>query len=244
MFETIHMSRFYSYSVCLCLLLLSISWKASAQAAVVIGEPKASEKYSRESVEKALREGTANLLMMGGVAPVIHRGQEKFKEKYGVGYYDFGEYLECTPREMRVYNEVIFEWLNQQYGKEWQKDVISDVVGLDKWLLYQDAVSYFMVESKPTFNGGSINEFSKWLNAHVVMEEMIEEQLMVSSRVNINILLSEEGEIIDIDNRGLDTAVSSAFIKAIQQAPKWSPGLQNGVPCKVYIPFISIVDFR
>ena len=114
------MPRFYSYSVCLCLLLLSVSWKASAQAAVVIGEPKVSEKYSRESAEKALREGTANLLIVGGIAPVYYRGQEKFKKKYGVGYYDFGDLVEGTSQERRAYNEVIFEWLNQHYGKKWQ----------------------------------------------------------------------------------------------------------------------------
>ena len=238
------MPRFYSYSVCLCLLLLSVSWKASAQAAVVIGEPKVSEKYSRESAEKALREGTANLLIVGGIAPVYYRGQEKFKKKYGVGYYDFGDLVEGTSQERRAYNEVIFEWLNQHYGKKWQEDVRPDVVGLDKWLLYQDAIPYTQVESKPTFNGGSINEFAKWVNARAVVEEMIEEQLLVSSKVIIDILLSEEGEIIDIDNRGLDTAVSSAFIKAIRQAPRWSPGLQDGVPCKVYIRFYTIVDFR
>ena len=238
------MLRLYSYSVCLCLLLLGFSWKASAQAAVVIGEPKVSDKYSRESAEKALREGTANLLIVGGIAPVIYRGQEKFKKKYGVGYYDFGDLVECSHQEMRAFNEVIFEWLTQLYGKKWQEDVRPDVAGLDKWLLYQDAVLYSKAEFKPTFNGGTINEFSKWVNAHVVLEEGIEEQYMVSTKVNINILLSEEGEIIDIENRGLDTAVSRAFIKAIRQAPKWSPGSQNGVPCKVYIPFFSIVDFR
>ncbi len=239
------MPRFYSYSVCLCLLLLSFSWKASAQAAIVIGEPKVSEKYSRESAEKALKEGTANLLMItGGTVYVIHSGQEKFKKKYGVGYHDFGEYLECSYRDMRAYNEVIFEWLNQHYGKKWQKDVRPDVVGLGKWLLYQDAIPYSQVETKPTFNGGSINEFAKWVNARAVVEEMIEEQLLVSSKVRIDILLSEEGEIIDIDNRGLDTAISSSYIKAIRQAPRWSPGLQDGVPCKVHIPFSMFVDFR
>ena len=238
------MSRFYSYSVCLCLLLLSFSWRASAQAAVVIGEAKVSEKYSRESAEKALRERTANLLIVGGIAPLHYRGQEKFKKKYGVGYYDFGDLLQCSYRDMRAYNEVIFEWLNQHYGKKWQKDVRPDVVGLGKWLLYQDAIPYSQVESKPTFNGGSINEFSKWVNARALVEEMKEEQLSVSSKVKIDILLSEEGEIIDIDNRGLDTAVSRAFIKAIRQAPRWSPGLQDGVPCKVYIQFYAIVDFR
>ena len=131
------MLRFYSYSVCLCLLLLGFSWKASAQAAVVIGEPKVSDKYSRESAEKALREGTANLLIVGGIAPVIYRGQEKFKKKYGVGYYDFGDLVECSHQEMRAFNEVIFEWLTQLYGKKWQEDVRPDVAGLDKWLLYR-----------------------------------------------------------------------------------------------------------
>ena len=235
------MPRFYSYSVCLCLLLLSFSWKASAQAAIVIGEPKVSEKYSRESAEKALKEGTANLLMItGGTVYVIHSGQEKFKKKYGVGYHDFGEYLECSYRDMRAYNEVIFEWLNQHYGKKWQKDVRPDVVGLGKWLLYQDAIPYSQVETKPTFNGGSINEFAKWLIARAE----IEEQFMVSTRLKIDLLLSDEGEIIDVDNQGLDSAVSWAFIKAIRQAPRWSPGLQDGVPCKVYIRFYTIVDFR
>lgn len=238
------MLRLYSYSVCLCLLLLGFSWKASAQAAVVIGEPKVSDKYSRESAEKALREGTANLLIVGGIAPVIYRGQEKFKKKYGVGYYDFGDLLEGSSQGRRAYNETIFEWLNLHYGKKWQKDVRPDVVGLNRWLLYQDAVPYSMVESKPTFNGGTINEFSKWVNAHVVIKDGLEEQFVASSKVDLNILLSEDGEVIDVDNRGSDTAVSRAFIEAVRQAPKWSPGSQNGVPCKVYIPFFAIVDLR
>ena len=56
-------------------------------------------------------------MITGGTVYVIHSGQEKFKKKYGVGYHDFGEYLECSYRDMRAYNEVIFEWLNQHYGK-------------------------------------------------------------------------------------------------------------------------------
>lgn len=86
------------------------------------------------AAKKALEEGKAELLLIGGSSPSIVKGQEKFKKKYGVDYYDF----DCTPsfsnEEIARWNCVIFEWLNAHYGDSWQKDVRTDVIGFKEWM--------------------------------------------------------------------------------------------------------------
>ena len=59
--------------------------------------------------------------------------QAKLKEKYGIGYNDFGDLPACSDEEMIAYNAVLFSWLYDHYGLEWLNDVRSDVEGLREW---------------------------------------------------------------------------------------------------------------
>lgn len=73
--------------------------------------------------------GRPKLLILGGIAPIVYVGQEKFEEKYGVGYHDYG----CISPDykcMLEYNQAVFDYLDQTQGKKWRKEVRKDVVGL------------------------------------------------------------------------------------------------------------------
>jgi len=79
--------------------------------------------------EYEIKKGNPRLLILGGIAPVFYRGQEKFEKKYRVKYYDFG--CDVPARECAVdYNKKIFEYLDRKYGKGWRKEVRNDVEGL------------------------------------------------------------------------------------------------------------------
>ncbi len=71
------------------------------------------------------------LLISGGIAPIVYVGQEKFEEKYGIEYHDYG----CISPDykcMKEYNQTVFDYLDQTRGKKWRKEVRKDVVGFKK----------------------------------------------------------------------------------------------------------------
>jgi hypothetical protein len=161
----------------------------------------------------------------------------------------FGDVIDGSPQEMKLYNYTIFEWLDDKYGKQWIQDVRKEVVGYGTWVLYQDAVPYLLCQTKPIFNGRSSTstgrsdiDFSFWVIQHMEVEE----PYRISGHVTVRVLLSEEGEILDIDDIGRIpyTYLSAAFIRAMRTAPKWTPGYHNGKPCKVLMTIPVHIDFR
>ena len=81
--------------------------------------------------QRDISEHKPRLLIIGGIAPVWYESDPEFQEKYGVTYFDFGcisPGSECASQ----YNNVIFKYLDQKYGKSWRKEVRKDVVGFKK----------------------------------------------------------------------------------------------------------------
>ena len=75
--------------------------------------------------------GIPKLLISGGIVPIVYEGQEKFEEKYGVVYHDYG----CISPDHKCvveYNQTVFDFLDQEQGKKWRKEVRKDVVGVKK----------------------------------------------------------------------------------------------------------------
>jgi len=86
-------------------------------------------EVSSETAGLDLKNGKAYLLSYGGIARTVYLGENKFEEKYGVKYYEYGcssPAYECVVQ----YNKRIFEYLDEKYGKKWREDVNKDVVGL------------------------------------------------------------------------------------------------------------------
>lgn len=245
------MKRLYlQYLAFLLLLVVSPASFAQEVSSIITESVPVSEKYSVESAKIALENGTAELVAICGTALILNsRKDNLFKEKYGVGIKVFGDVIDGSPQELKRYNYAIFEWLDEKYGKGWIKDVRKEVVGYDRWVLYQDAVPYLLCQIKPTFNGGTQTatgrsdiDFSFWVIQHMEVEE----PYRIPGRVTVRVLLSEEGEILDIDDIGRtpNTYLSAAFIRTMRTAPKWTPGYHNGKPCKVLMTIPAHIDFR
>lgn len=91
------------------------------------------EAYSAKIAKDKWLSGEANFLLQGGIAPVAYIGQEKFKEKFGVDYEDFGCITHCSKSQMEEYNTVIMDYLTAKFGNEWLKHIRKDVPGVDKY---------------------------------------------------------------------------------------------------------------
>lgn len=86
-------------------------------------------EFDKSKAIEDLKKGKPKLLLIGGIAPVHHLGQEKIEKKYGFEYYDFG----CTPPPMKCvidYNKTIFKHLDTRF-KSWRKNIREDVIGLN-----------------------------------------------------------------------------------------------------------------
>lgn len=88
--------------------------------------------YNRQQALDDIRNGKANLLVPGGFAPVIYLTDKDFKEKYKVGYYVFGCIAPDMDECLVLYNQTIFQYLDNNYGKKWRKNVRKDVMGLKR----------------------------------------------------------------------------------------------------------------
>lgn len=86
-------------------------------------------EVNQEIAEIDIKFNKPRLLIIGGIASVIYKNQEKFERKYKIEYFDFG----CvSPDEecIKQYNKCIFKYLDTKFGQKWRDEVRKDVVGL------------------------------------------------------------------------------------------------------------------
>ena len=92
---------------------------------------KAGCEYSKEQAEKDWKNKKPKLLLVGSIAPTANSPSDtKFEKKYGIEYFDFG----CEPpieECIKIYNERIFELMDESNGIKWRKKVRSDVEYLE-----------------------------------------------------------------------------------------------------------------
>lgn len=98
-------------------------------------------------------------------------------------------------------------------------------------------IPFAAVENKPSFNGGDVNNFSTWVNEHIVYpQEAIDQNLQ--GRVVVSFTVSKEGKVENVNVlRGVDPALDNAAVTAVASSPDWEPGNQNGIPVAVNYVF-------
>ncbi len=83
---------------------------------------------ARDLAKIDIANQTPILLLQSGIAPTVYSTDFKFEEKYKVYFNDSG----CSgpAKEFAIeYNNTIFEYLTNKYGKKWMKEIRKDVIG-------------------------------------------------------------------------------------------------------------------
>ena len=84
---------------------------------------------NRQKALEDINQGEINILLSGGIAPVIYKGDKKFTKKYQVNFIEYG----CeaiSERSLIEYNQTVFEYLDKKFGEKWRKEIRDDVSGL------------------------------------------------------------------------------------------------------------------
>ena len=90
------------------------------------------KKEAIEFAKKDVENGIPFLFLPMGDAPIKYRSDSIFEKKYKV-YYRYGNCEQGFYELKYEYNNVVFKFLNNKYGKKWSKEVRKDVIYLDTW---------------------------------------------------------------------------------------------------------------
>jgi protein TonB len=106
------------------------------------------------------------------------------------------------------------------------ENIEANAIGTgDDLLSGQDGMAnddaFFLVEVMPSFKGGDINKFREWVQRRTNYPQIAIEN-KIQGRVFLTFIVETDGIVSSV-----------TVVKAIQASPKWSPGLQRGLPVRV-----------
>ena len=91
-----------------------------------------------------------------------------------------------------------------------------------------EPIPFQLVEEKPSFQGGDINQFLKWVRENQIYPEIAKEN-GIQGRVTVRATINTDGSMTDIMVvRGVDPSLDKEAIRVVSQSPKWKPGKQGG----------------
>lgn len=85
-----------------------------------------------EWIKADFENKTVFLFLQGGIAPVEYRKDKGFENKYGIYFIDFG----CVAPDYKCvirYNNQVFDYLTETFGKKWMKEIRKDIIGFKDW---------------------------------------------------------------------------------------------------------------
>ena len=100
----------------------------------------------------------------------------------------------------------------------------------------------FIVETMPTFKGGDLTEFRNWVGKRTRYPEaaIINK---IRGTVFLTFIVEKDGSVSNVMVvKGVHPLLDEEAVRAISDSPKWSPGLQRGLPVRVR--FQIPLDFR
>ena len=98
-------------------------------------------------------------------------------------------------------------------------------------------IPFATVEVKPTFNGGTANEFSKWVNENLKYPQAAKDA-GIQGRVVLQFTVYPDGSVRDTKVlRGVNPDLDAEALRVVSSSPDWTPGYVKGDPVKVTYTF-------
>ena len=121
---------------------------------------------------------------------------------------------------------------------------IMDYVEVEEEVVEEEAIPFHIVETKPSFQGGDANQFSKWVNSRLVYHEIAKEN-GVQGRVTLQFTVEKDGSVTKVKVlRGVDPSLDKEAVRVVSMSPKWKPGRQRDRAVPVTYTFPVIFQLR
>ena len=104
---------------------------------------------------------------------------------------------------------------------------------------------YQMVEDKPTFRGGDMNEFSRWVNENLKYPDEAKKN-GIQGRVMLQFTITKEGKLTDLSVlKGADPILDEEALRVVGSSPdEWTPGKVEGEAINVVYAFPVIFQLN
>ncbi len=101
---------------------------------------------------------------------------------------------------------------------------------------------FLIAETMPTFEGGDLNTFRKWVQERLKYPVVAQEN-NIQGRVVVTFVVGKDGNVGRVQVLASpDKSLSDEAVRVIESSPKWTPGKQRGNP--VQIRFNLPVEFK
>lgn len=119
--------------------------------------------------------------------------------------------------------------------------IVTDVPSVNPG---KESVPFSIIECKPGFNGGDVNEFSKWVNSQLQYPSKAKAD-GIQGRVTLKFTVGVDGAVRNVTViRGVHELLDTEALRVISSSPRWAPGKQQGEAVPVTFIFPVIFQLR
>ena len=142
--------------------------------------------------------------------------------------------LQVVTNETKIATVINFAEFDEDTEVLQQVEVKEEII--------EDDQPFLTAETMPSFQGGDLNTFRKWVQDNVRFPQIALEN-GISGRVVLSFVIEKDGRLTNIQVLMTpDRSLSEEAIRVLSKSPKWSPGKQRNQV--VRIKYTLPVDFR
>lgn len=110
-------------------------------------------------------------------------------------------------------------------------EIVQTVQVVDE--VIEDDQPFVRAEQMPSFQGGDIMTFRKWVQDNVKFPQIALEN-GIQGTVNLSFVIERDGSLTNIKVvRSPDRSLSEEAVRVLSKSPKWQPGKQRNKPVRV-----------
>jgi len=142
--------------------------------------------------------------------------------------------LQVVTNETKITTDVSFSEFDEDTEILQQVEVKEEEVVDDQ--------PFLIAETMPSFQGGDLNTFRKWVQDNVKFPTIALEN-GISGKVILTFVIEKDGRLTNIQVlKTPDRSLSEEAIRVLNKSPKWSPGKQRNQVVRV--KYTLPVEFR
>jgi TonB family protein len=124
-----------------------------------------------------------------------------------------------------------------------QQDYCLEDLDIDSLVGNNDNEDEFVkVERMPSFAGGDLNTFRQWFGSEFKYPAIAAEN-GIQGRLIVKFVVEKDGRLTNIEFlQSPDPVFEEEVIRVLKKSPKWTPGYQQGKPCRV--SYVLPIDIR
>lgn len=138
----------------------------------------------------------------------------------------FNDILDIVTNDTKITTEVDF------FDLEGDLEISTQIVEVEEEEVVDDT-PYIKVEKMPTFMGGDLNAFRKWVQERIKYPAIAQEN-GITGRVVLSFVVEKDGSVTNIQVlQSPDRSLGEEASRVLATSPKWEPGQQSSQKVRV-----------